>query len=139
MHLQKIKGPDLDLRQFLSDKGYRYEQMGRTLKASIARQVRALRRGDGLTRAQLAEKLGTVVGRVSILENPHRKDWPRISTLLKVASVFDVALLIKFVTMGRFIQEMVITPDEVLIRASDEILQLAEWAAKDEQPTPSNT
>ncbi len=69
---------------------------------SISAQIRVLRQKKGWSQKELAEKLGTSQGVVSRLEDP---SYGRFSfkTLLHVASIFDVALLTRFLSFAQLI------------------------------------
>src|SRR5439155_6784281 len=62
----------------------------------IAFQIRALRNRNRWSQPKLAEEIGTTQNQVYRLENSS-KTKPTISTLKKLAAVFDVALVVRFV------------------------------------------
>lgn len=95
-----------------------------TVKHSIATQIRQLRESRGWSQKELAEKLHTTHSAVARMESINRRGFTSIRMLLKIASVFDVALIIKFVDYVRFLEEMVfITPEGVYIPSSEESLK----------------
>lgn len=77
------------------DKDYRDAFVDAMINTGIAFQVRALRKREALSQKDFGEKLGTSQNVVSRYENP---DYGRFSlkTLQRLASAFDVALVVKF-------------------------------------------
>jgi transcriptional regulator with XRE-family HTH domain len=71
------------------------------IRQGVPLQLRAMREHRGWTQATLAEKLGTTQNAVSRLENP-RTGKPSITTLERIAEVFDVALVVKFASFSDF-------------------------------------
>jgi len=59
-------------------------------------QIHALREKLGLTQTELARRAGMAQERISKLEDPNYEFIPKINTLLKLASVFDVPLIVRF-------------------------------------------
>lgn len=125
----------------LKDKAFRDAFLERSVRESIAAQVKALRHQHGLSMEAFAERAGIHYSTVVRLENPHTTS-PNVivGTLLKIASAFDVALMIKFVAWSRFLQEtFIILPTGTLeyftqeIQPSEDALRLMEWAL--EQPS----
>jgi transcriptional regulator with XRE-family HTH domain len=87
----------------------RYEWMSHTINASLAAQIRENRKARGWTQKEFAEKLGMAQPYVSRLETAYGAGHASISTLCRVAAVFDVALQIRFCTWGEWIN-IYITP-----------------------------
>lgn len=75
----------------------------------IAFQLRAMRHERGWSQPTFARELGTTQNQVYRLENP-AKSKPTISTLKKVAALFDVALVVRFVPFGELIDYLTGTP-----------------------------
>ena len=69
------------------------------IKTGIPFQVRALRDKMGWTQAQLGAQLGMTQTNVSRLESPGYGRL-NITTLQRIASVFDVALIVRFVSFS---------------------------------------
>src|SRR6266498_3968386 len=92
------------LKAKLKDKNYRNSYVAETLKTALASQIAALRAKEQWTQADLARKVGTTQNVISRLEDP---DYGKFSlrTLLDLAAAFDVALLAKFVSLERFVNE----------------------------------
>jgi transcriptional regulator with XRE-family HTH domain len=59
-------------------------------------QIHALREKLGITQTELARRAGMAQERISKLEDPNYEFIPKINTLLKLASVFDVPLIVRF-------------------------------------------
>jgi transcriptional regulator with XRE-family HTH domain len=79
------------------------------LKKGIAFQVQALRGREKWTQEQLATKLGSNQNAVYRLENPNYGKQT-ITTLRKVAAVFDVALVVRFVPFSQLVDWVNGTP-----------------------------
>ena len=75
---------------------YRHSYMETFLDSQIAIQIQVLRRQRRMTQTELARALGTRQSAVSELENVDHGSWT-LSTLKKLARVFDVGLVVKFV------------------------------------------
>lgn len=86
----------------LTRKAYREAYVAEHVRTGIAYQIRALRDQRGWTQKKLSEVLNRPQSVVCRLEDP---DYGKLSvqTLLNIASAFDVALLIKFVTFSDFL------------------------------------
>jgi transcriptional regulator with XRE-family HTH domain len=68
----------------------------------IAFQIRALRNRKKWSQPKLAMEIGTTQNQIYRLENPARTR-PNISTLKKIAGVFDVALVVQFVSFSNLV------------------------------------
>lgn len=89
----------------LKRKGFRDAFVRSHLTHGLAHQIRTLRIQRNWTQEELAQKLGLKTqSAVARLENP---SYGRLSiaTLLKLSSVFDVALSVRFVSYGKFLYE----------------------------------
>ncbi len=88
-----------DLTKFIDKKeqeqsGFK-ERINREIEAiKIGEEIRAMRIASGMTQAELAEKLQTTKSAISRLEN-HSTSM-RLSTIEKVAGVFDKKVVIHF-------------------------------------------
>ncbi len=81
----------------LSNKKFRDAFLEANIKTGIAFQVRALREHHGWSQAELGRRAGKPQNVISRLEDPDYGKFT-IRTLLDLASAFDVALLVKFVS-----------------------------------------
>ena len=88
----------------LENKEYRDAYVTEHVKSGIAFQIRALRKKKSLSQEQLAAAIETKQAVVSRLENPDY-GYININTLYKIASAFDVALLVKFVPYTKLLNE----------------------------------
>ena len=89
----------------LKKKGFRDAFVQKHLTHGLAYQIRTLRNQRGWTQGELAEKLGLKTqSAVARMEDP---GYGRLSiaTLLKLATVFDVALSVRFLSFGKFLLE----------------------------------
>jgi transcriptional regulator with XRE-family HTH domain len=76
-------------------KPYRDAFVAAHLSTNIAAQIQTLREREGWTQEQLAEKTGMSQARISVMENPSYDKYT-LKTLRRIASVYDVALIVRF-------------------------------------------
>ena len=87
------------------------------VRAGVAYQIRAMRDTEGWSQTELGQEMGNTPqaaqAAVARLENP---DYGRfsVSTLLSVASAFDVALLVRFVSYSDFLRQVTDAPPSAL-------------------------
>lgn len=89
----------------LKKKSFRDAYVRSHLSHGLAHQIQALRLERNWTQVELAKKLGLKTqSAVARMEDPA---YGRLSiaTLLKLSSVFDVALSVRFVSYGKFLIE----------------------------------
>ncbi len=79
------------------------------LAKGIAFQLRALREREELSQEELAKTAGTTQNAISRLESS-RYGKPTITTLKKMADIFDVALVVRFVPFSQLIDWVSGTP-----------------------------
>jgi transcriptional regulator with XRE-family HTH domain len=89
----------------LASKGYRDTYLASRVRATIALQIRALRRSLRLSQQKFARMIGTTQSAVSDLENPDG-DQVSVQTLLKIAAALNVALIVKFAGFPDFLKLM---------------------------------
>lgn len=87
----------------LKKAGYRRSYLKYSLREAVSDQVRIIRESNNLTQAELAAAAGTTQSVVSRLENPDSANV-NVSSLLKVADAFDVALSIEFCGFRKYIR-----------------------------------
>ena len=87
----------------LQNKAYRDGYTEAQLSIEIPFQIRALRKAHGWTQAQLAERCGIPQARISHIEQPGR-DPLSLRTLYRLASAFDVGLLVQFVSFSELVR-----------------------------------
>ena len=88
----------------LKNKQYRHAYLKEHIRVGIASQIRILRNKSNISQSQLAEIVGTKQSVISRLEDPDY-GTVNLNTLLKIAEAFDVSLLVKFASFGKFINE----------------------------------
>ena len=91
------------LWQKLRNKTYRNGYTEAQLSIEVPFQIRALRKTRGWTQAQLAERCGILQARISHIEQPGR-DPLSLRTLYRLASAFDVGLLVQFVSFSELVR-----------------------------------
>lgn len=87
----------------LRNKAYRDGYTEAQLSIEIPFQIRALRKARGWTQVQLAERCGIPQARISHIEQPGR-DPLSLRTLYRLASAFDVGLLVQFVSFSELVR-----------------------------------
>jgi transcriptional regulator with XRE-family HTH domain len=122
----------LKLLAKLKRKKYRDAYVEEHVRTSLPFQIRALREQREWTQGQLAGELKTTQTAVSRLENP---EYGKLSlnSLYKLASAFDVALLVKFVPFSRLIEEFQDASPQALSAMSfeEEVKKLEDWAGEE--------
>ena|ERR1035437_4951656 len=91
----------------LRDKRYRDAYVASNIIIGLPYQIRALREQEGRkwSQGELGKKSGKPRNVISRIENPEYGQLT-IRTLLELASAFDVALLVKYVSFSRFLSEL---------------------------------
>jgi ribosome-binding protein aMBF1 (putative translation factor) len=84
----------------LRDKEYRDALTNAYIDRGLAFQIRAMQEARGWTQKALGERVGMAQGTISNLESP---DYGKhtLSTLKRLASAFDVALMVRFVPFSQ--------------------------------------
>ena len=117
----------------LKNKKFRDAYVAEHVKTSVPIQIYILREQRHWNQTQLAERAKTTQTVISRLEDP---DYGRlsISSLLKLAYAFDVALLVKFVPFTRLFEEFEDTSPEALSAKSftEELAAITAWAEDDD-------
>lgn len=93
-----------DLLEKLKDKIYRDLFVAEQIYSRLPLKIQIMREQQGLTQEQFGEKAGMAQTWVSNIESPHYGKFT-IATLLRIASVHDVALVIDFVPFSKLLQD----------------------------------
>ena len=93
----------IKLWQKLRSKEYRDNYAEAQLSIEVPFQIRALRKARGWTQAQLSKRCGIPQTRISHIEQPGR-DPLSLRTLYRLASAFDVGLLVQFVSFSELVR-----------------------------------
>jgi transcriptional regulator with XRE-family HTH domain len=83
-------------------KPYRDSFVAAHLSTNIAAQIQTLREKRGWSQGELAEKAGMARSRISVMENPSYEKFT-LSTLKRIASAFDVALITRFAPFSELV------------------------------------
>lgn len=94
-----------NLIENLRDKKFRDSFVVARVDGGTAFQMRYLREGKGWTQTELARLLGTSQNSVWRLESPNYGK-ASISTLKRIASIFDVALVVRFVRFSELVDQV---------------------------------
>jgi transcriptional regulator with XRE-family HTH domain len=84
------------IREELASKEFRDRYVAENSRRGVAYQITALREDRGWSRAEFARQAGRPQSNVSRWEDPTYGKYS-LSTLIEIASIFDVALIAKFV------------------------------------------
>jgi ribosome-binding protein aMBF1 (putative translation factor) len=117
----------IDIEKLTTDKAFRDALMEKIVRESIAKQIRDLRAWKGWTQEELAKRLETKASVIARLENPDNPHLPTVSTLCKIAAVFDVALMVRFERWDKF---LVVMGEDVLWGENEDWAKLQEWAVE---------
>jgi transcriptional regulator with XRE-family HTH domain len=107
----------------LQDKETRDSFVSDHINIGIPLQIRALReqKGREWTQQELANKAGMKQTRISAIENINYKNAFTLSTLMRIASAFDVALIVRFVPISELVKwELDISPEKLEAVSFDE-------------------
>ena len=91
-----------DLLEKLQDPDYRNEFVSSEIDVGLPMQIRAMREKRQWSQSFVAEKTGTKQPRFSLMEKPGYGSFS-LSTLKKLAALFDVGLIVSFVPWGEMI------------------------------------
>lgn len=86
-----------------ADKAYRDAYVGSQIRMTLPLQIRGLREGFGWKQSKLASEAHMAQPRISELETPGERRLT-IETLLRVASAFDIALQVRFLSFSELVE-----------------------------------
>ena len=111
----------------LQGKAYRDAFVEAHIRNGIAFQIRALRESKPWKQKELADRIETQQEAISRLENP---DYGRytLETLRKLASVFDVALMVRFTPFSELIDRVNnLSPSDIAVADFAHDKGLIDW------------
>lgn len=109
-----------ELVQELHDKATRDAFVSSQMSIPLAFQILALREQRGMTQKQLAEKAGMLQPRIAAMERPSGSE-PNLRTLKRLASAFDVALVVRFVPFSELVEwAETFSPDTFVVQSFDD-------------------
>jgi transcriptional regulator with XRE-family HTH domain len=101
----------------LENKEYRDSFVASNISNTVSSQIFTMREQHGWTQKQLAQRAGMGQSRIPALEDPNLENF-EIGTLKRIASAFDVALVVRFVPFSeltnwtaRLSEESLFVPD----------------------------
>lgn len=107
------------LIQNLKSKKFRDAFVAARADAGLAFQIRAMRQKEDWSQEELARRLDTSQNAVCRLESPNYGK-ASISTLKKVASTFDVALVVRFVRFSTLVNDVTsLSTESVIVDSFD--------------------
>ena len=98
-----------ELLENCRDPEYREALVFENVYTGLSSQIRVLREQRELSQAALGRKVNMAQERISILEDPNAETKPTLTTLLRVASGFDLGLDVRFVSFGTVLDRSVET------------------------------
>lgn len=108
------------MRGEFGEKGYRDAFVEENIKTGIAFQVNALREKRGWTQKDLGDRAKKPQNVISRIEDPDYGKFT-LRTLLDIASAFDVALLVKFVSYGELLAQLKnVSPEALAVPSFEE-------------------
>jgi transcriptional regulator with XRE-family HTH domain len=123
----------------IKDKKYRDLYVASHINKFIPYQLRALRAARGVTQAELAEGAETKQSVISRIESKGAANL-NVQTLLKLASAFDVALVIRFVPIDKFVDWVDdLSPRVMSPKPSKEVLDEIEAETSQDQSGVKDT
>jgi transcriptional regulator with XRE-family HTH domain len=87
----------------LRNKEYRESFVASQISNTIAAQIFSLREARGWKQAEVAARAGMKQSRISDLEDPNYENY-ETRTLVKLASAFDVGLVVRFVPFSELVK-----------------------------------
>ena len=96
MLLSRINSKVKAIWRKLRNKEYRDSFVASQISNTIAAQIFSLREARGWKQAEVAARAGMKQSRISDLEDPNYENY-QTRTLLKIASAYDVGLVVRFV------------------------------------------
>jgi transcriptional regulator with XRE-family HTH domain len=122
-----------DLIADLQSKKFRDAFVSSRVSNTLALQIRAMRQERGWSQAYLAELLGTSQNAVYRLESP-QYGKPSITTLKRLASIFDVGLSVWFSPFSKLVDRVTnLSTDDILVPSFDNDPGLQEEVAASTQ------
>lgn len=91
------------LLEELRDREYREEFLSATVRAGIAYQVQVLRRQDGSTQKEFADKTGKKQTQISRLESTE-SGGVAVQTLVDIAAALGIGLVVRFVDLAEMLE-----------------------------------
>ncbi len=123
----------------MRDKPYRDTFVAAHLSTNIAAQIQTIREQRGWTKKQLAQEVGMSPSRITVMEDPSYEKFT-LSTLKRLASAFDVALIARFTPFSDLVDWIAeLSPEklEVIEFRKDSLSHLDERPADKPQPLPT--
>lgn len=107
----------------LKNEEYRKAYVSEHIDTGIPFQIKALRKQRNWTQKELAERIDRKLGKqesISRLEDPNYSKFT-LTTLKKLASAFDVGLIVRFAPISELvIWELVLTPESLEVASFDQ-------------------
>lgn len=110
---ENIESIRAQLWEKMRDKSYRDTFVAAHLSTNIVAQIQTLRESRGWTKKELAKRTGMSPSRISVMEDPSYDKFT-LSTLRRLASAFDVALITRFASFSGLVDWVAnLSPDKL--------------------------
>ena len=90
------------VRAELENKEFRQAYVAENARRGVAYQIRALREAQGWSQAEFARRAGKPHSNIHRWEDPTYGKF-NLSTLIEIASTFDVGLIVRFASFGEML------------------------------------
>ena len=126
MNMNTIKA---QLFKSFMDKEKRDLFVSQNIGTTISAQLFSMREKKDWTQEELAQKTEMAQARISVLENPNYENFS-IKTLKRLASAFDVGLMVRFVSFGELADWVSnLSPEDLAVPDFEHESQLQETEA----------
>jgi transcriptional regulator with XRE-family HTH domain len=106
------------LARATDDKEYADAFVAAEVATGLPFQIRALRKAQKWSQQELAERTGQHQKTISDFENPNYGGKYAVASLLRLAAVFDVALIVRFAPMSDLVDwAATLSPDKIKVPA----------------------
>lgn len=97
----------------IKDKEHRDAFVSARIQVGIPLQIRALREQKGWSQQELADQAGVKQSWIATIENPNYSGFS-LKTLLKLASAFEIGLIVEFVPISNLVdRELRLSPESL--------------------------
>jgi transcriptional regulator with XRE-family HTH domain len=108
------------IRQELEDKEFRQSYVAENSRRGLAYQIKAMREAQGWSQAEFARRAGKPQSNIHRWEDPSYGKFS-VSTLIEVASIFDVGLIVRFASFGELLASVTdLRPERLAVPTYDQ-------------------
>jgi transcriptional regulator with XRE-family HTH domain len=108
------------IREELENKEFRQAYVAENSRRGIAYQIRAMREAQGWSQAEFARRAGKPQSNIHRWEDPSYGKFS-VSTLIEIASIFDVGLTVRFASFGELLASVAdLRPEKLAVPTYDQ-------------------